>query len=804
MTRKRLRLLAACALMAPAGAMALGVGPIQVRSALNQTLAAEIELLSVTEDQLPDLTIQLASPEAFAASGIERPRVLSELDFSVTTRADGRRIVEVRSTRPIREPFLNFLLELASPRGRLVREFTVFLDPPAFAPAPVAAAAGEVAPRQRVRPGAPPPAAAALPYDGAGRYGPVAPGQTLWSIAGSVRPDRSVSIQQMMEALLRLNPHAFTAPNVNSLAAGAILRVPAAGDIDAILAADPRARAPGPPAAEATPAAEVAEAPDPEPGAAAREEVEVATVRLMAPDAEAAPDQGGTGPGEAAMSPTAPGTGASGAEPTLAGASVVAAIAPALRIRRQGGELVLRRASIDELQQRMRTLVGVDNAALTAVQADEPPAAEPGSSGEGMLATGGGEPTQVQAPPVASQPFEAVVPPPQTSPLVTVAKLLRDPLVLAGGGAGLLLLIALAVLFVRRLRRRRHQAAEPELSTPPREEAVRSEEPFTQDPLERADLMLAVGNYQEAESTIRRALAASPMEPALVAKLLDIHFATGDADSFRSEAEKLHRRLEHEDDPLWQHAAERGRQLCPGDALFESHTGSPGEAPGAARRAPVHLAFSNEKGAVAEDEVSSGVQAGDSPSMAQPQATGGLRSVALGMADEHRGDEDGAGTKREEREPLGALKWEAGKGVGTGDGGQERGRGGAVVEDALVVPDLDDGQDDMKPLEPMELDPAGAAGGLELEPVAEPGGLDFELPDEDAAQARSADRGVASVTDAALDEEEDFVETKLDLASAYMDMGDPAGARGYLEEVMEEGSSAQKQRAEKLLSQMSG
>ncbi len=48
------------------------------------------------------------------------------------------------------------------------------------------------------------------------------------------------------------------------------------------------------------------------------------------------------------------------------------------------------------------------------------------------------------------------------------------------------------------------------------------------------------------------------------------------------------------------------------------------------------------------------------------------------------------------------------------------------------------------------------------------------------------------------------VGTKLDLARAYVDMGDPAGARSILEEVLEEGDESQRQQAQQLLDTLPG
>lgn len=118
--------------LASGGAKALILGEIEMRSALNQPIDAEIELTSVAPGELDGMRVQLASPEAFARAGIERSRVLTDLRFNVTENASGQPIIQISSRTPILEPFLNFLLDVEWQGGRLVREYTVLLDPPVF------------------------------------------------------------------------------------------------------------------------------------------------------------------------------------------------------------------------------------------------------------------------------------------------------------------------------------------------------------------------------------------------------------------------------------------------------------------------------------------------------------------------------------------------------------------------------------------------------------------------------------------------------------------------------------------------
>src|ERR1700679_4188209 len=142
---------------------ALGLGEIHLNSALNEPMNAEIDLIAVSPDELAALRAALAPREAFTRYGIDRPPFLSTLTFKVAKSKDGRDVLQVRSTDAIPEPFVTFLVEVNWARGRLMREYTVLLDPPVYTPgenanssSPVAAAttaptAPTTAPTPRVR-----------------------------------------------------------------------------------------------------------------------------------------------------------------------------------------------------------------------------------------------------------------------------------------------------------------------------------------------------------------------------------------------------------------------------------------------------------------------------------------------------------------------------------------------------------------------------------------------------------------------------------------------------------------------------
>jgi pilus assembly protein FimV len=117
--------------LASGGAFGLGLGDIEMRSALNQPMQAEIRLTAVKSGELEGMIVQLASADAYARAGIERSTVLTDLSFSLD-RSGPVPVIRIASTRPVVEPFLNFLLEVDWPQGRMIREYTVLLDPPVF------------------------------------------------------------------------------------------------------------------------------------------------------------------------------------------------------------------------------------------------------------------------------------------------------------------------------------------------------------------------------------------------------------------------------------------------------------------------------------------------------------------------------------------------------------------------------------------------------------------------------------------------------------------------------------------------
>ena len=189
------RLMLMACLLSPSLSWALGLGEIHLNSSLNEPMNAEIDLIAAGPEELGALRASLAPKDAFSRYGIDKPPFLSTLTFKVGKSKDGRDVLLVRSTDSIPEPFVTFLVEVNWARGRLMREYTVLLDPPVYTPGERASTAAPVAAATTTP--APPPAARVKPAPLAASPAPTAdtaaaaPATPLGPAAyGSLRPPR--------------------------------------------------------------------------------------------------------------------------------------------------------------------------------------------------------------------------------------------------------------------------------------------------------------------------------------------------------------------------------------------------------------------------------------------------------------------------------------------------------------------------------------------------------------------------------------------------------------------------------------
>ena len=249
---------AAALLLAAPAAWSLGLGRVQVQSALGESLRAEIDVTSITSEEAANLRVRVAPPDSYKAAGVDYNAVLPSTQVELLRRADGRPYLKLTSDRGVQEPFVDVILEINWSTGRLVREYTMLFDPPATARAPAPPPAATTAPTMSSAAPVPPRAAAAsrpvpapAPAPATPRAEPAAPREARSvpkpAVAGptgadeyTVRPGDSlskiasrtqrqgVSLDQMLVSLYRGNPQAFVDSNMNRLKAGVVLAVPSA------------------------------------------------------------------------------------------------------------------------------------------------------------------------------------------------------------------------------------------------------------------------------------------------------------------------------------------------------------------------------------------------------------------------------------------------------------------------------------------------------------------------------------------------------------------------------------------------
>lgn len=551
-------------------AAALGLGEIKLNSFLNQPLDAEIQLLHVRDLTEREILIGIASPEEFQRAGVDRTYFVTDLQFAVDLKAAGGPVVKVTSRQPVREPFLNFIVTARWPSGKLLREYTLLVDLPVFTgtkAGPVQAASQpkaaerpdrstsstsqaserrrETAPVETRRP------AETVSSFSSDTYGPVGANETLWTIASKARPDNSVSVQQTMLAIQRLNPEAFINGNINLLRRGQVLRIPDKEEIQKLTAREAIQKV-----AEqnrnwnrrATPAAEQAQlegsrnvAPSRSEPAAVEGRVKLSTSTSGARTAQGAGADGGEGEAVAeALTQTQEELDAAGRE----NADLKS------RIRAMEEQIETMERLVEVSSEEMRAL---ELAAQQANEARSQTAEEVAETTSATQEEPKSEPAQVQTPPVQTQPAPIQ---PQKSWL----DLAKENIVYIGAGLGALILGLIALIFLRK----RNEAADDEFydsydgdtaadlnfeediraeddRTVPyiSSSEIESEEPErtfaeaeTEDVVGECDIHIAYGQYDLAEDKLVRALEKEPDNVAVRLKLLEVFAAQGDGERF--------------------------------------------------------------------------------------------------------------------------------------------------------------------------------------------------------------------------------------------------------------------------------
>ena len=733
-------LLAAVALQASL-AHGLGLGDITLRSALDQPLAAEIRLRGVGDLNPNQILVGLGSAGDFERAGVERVYLLSDIQFEVQLDGEGNGVVRLSSDRPIREPYLDFVVEVRWPTGRVLREYTVLLDLPTYTRAP---AEPVMAARAQARGGAGTGVTAGADDGGlaigAGEH-TVASGETLWSIANRARPD-GVSTQQMMVAIQRANPGAFINGNMNLIRAGALLRMPQGSDLVALSQTEARSAvaqqasppgADGAPAAPETPPAAQAEAPAPQ----GEGYLALAGDSAERPGVEAAGGVGETG-------------GSAGADADLS--SVQENLSAA---ERANAELKARVAALETQVKDYEKLAQLKSDTLSEAQQA---AGEQDAAKEAAQAPGEKQPT-APAPGLLEQ-------------------LLGNTFALVAA-LGALLLAMLFFLFKRRRtveefvpapERTLRPAPAPELAQP-RKETPRAGDLAPSvlgaggaaaelagaeltDPVGEAEIYLAYGRQERAIEILQEALRGDPGQGDVRLKLMEIHDERGEQQEFMQHyaalggdatAQRAAREaLEHGKNPQWLAV------LTTGAAALAAV----GMEPRLDREHELSLDLDAEL-----------EQAG---SRAAPE-----QEFELGALDDADHDVLAAAAAAPQRSHQEAMLAKTGEAI------------------ARAAAELDLGASDEFELGE---DVSHAADAEDLPDFDLPlGELELGAPDAAVAAVEAEDADLAFLKGT------DETETKLELARAYVDMGDLQGARDILEEVAEEGSGEQREQAAALL-----
>ena len=908
-----------------------GLGKLTVNSALGQPLKAEIELVAVEKDELSAISARVASPQAYKEANLDRPGALSNIRFDVTKKSNGEPVLRINSTRTFNEPFVNLLIELTYPSGRLLREYTVLLDPQGtaqtqtFDPVGGPVVRSQVPARASSAPSGDTPATGSQRAEAstganssdsdAGTYA-VKKGDNLARIASRVKP-QEVSLEQAMTGIYANNKSAFVDGNMNRLRSGQILNVPQASELAAVeqsaAAREIKAHAADWNAyrqklAASIESKSVADNPTQQTASG-----RITTSTPDAPSAAAAPkdvlrlSKGDTG--------SATGTG--GKEAAQLRDKVATLQEDAIARERTIKEANERIGALEKNIQEMRKLLELRSQNLAELQkqaaranatpapvatppapAAETPTPAPAETAPAQVAPA---PAPVPAPAAtapaapAAEPLVKALPDssttpsaapqqpakPQSTPAATTPAAESGPslldhirdnaLMLAAIAAGALILL-LATLKVLGGRRRRSLATfedsimtggdlkantvfgntqggsidtgDTSFLTDFSQAGMGTIDTNDVDPIAEAEVYMAYGRDAQAEEILKEAMSKDPNRHEIKLKLLEIYASRKNLIAFETLASELYGATGGKSTPAWIKAAEMGRALDPDNPLYGSAKGLPSEEP------DTISGFSSkeqEEAAHFDDIEPRGADLGPS---GENDATWDLSAE-----DEEPSNVVNFEQKREENDfaefNLDQLDDKQDVEPNEPAASQFESLGDDLDADSIIS------QAYSRPSEPADNLSDFEATPLDQQTISPDSGnddlsLDFSLPEESAAAETTSRRdnqeealadeldfdfnldeepsraaevdapapldlsGIdldmdksslepAGVDDLSFDDMPagEEVATKLDLAKAYMEMGDKEGAREILEEVMQEGDSQQKDDAKKLLAAVS-
>jgi pilus assembly protein FimV len=877
-------------------AHAVGLGQLNVLSALGQPLQAEIELTSVSRDEAGSLAVKLASPEAFRQANIEYNPALQNLRFSVDQR-NGRPVIRVTSSQPISEPFVDLLIEVSSRDSRLVREYVVLLDPVGSrriqsaestpAPSATASAAQKQAGRPAAASATPAPASGA--QGGSGDSYTVKRGDTLASIAGQFKRE-GVSLDQMLVAMQRANPSAFVSDNMNRLRSGQILNVPSGEAARGVDTAEAHrivvAQANDFNSYRNRLASQVAAAPGQQ-----NESGQIASGRVGA-RVEEQKNPASESRDRLQVSRSGTAASATDAEDRIAKDKALA-------------EANSRVAELEKTVNDLQKLLEIRNRDLAARQNSASAAPAAGAAAAGAIAaapaapaaapvgngSAGATPAAAPTPPASSEASSASAPVEKPAPAADKPKpkpiakpapaptpapepgflesLGSNPTVLGGGALVLALLAALGVSRSRAAKKKKVVPVAIEPVQARQESSLKANSLFGApggqnvdtsnsvfnshfspsasqldtnevDPVAEADVYIAYGRDAQAEEILKEALRNQPDRTAVRAKLLEIYANRKDLRAFEATAAELHAMTKGQGEE-WEQAASLGANLDPTNPLYASGKKPAGKDEAAAAgvaglAAGAALAAAADEAKKPEDEFDLDALLNTTqgpieaePAAASPQEHAGSEAPvndtpeAVAPDLELPADVPAAEAPQADAAPHEAADEDKGNLLDFDFDLSSFGKTPPEVPESVAA-EADDSLMDF------DLGETGEAPKTEAQPEAEPNAeedfpsLDASLPPTPSAPQQevpdpadfdlsgiSLDLDTANADPAALDDVPVLgasapnaaeMATKLDLASAYQEIGDREGARELLEEVIKGGTADQSEKAKAMLEKL--
>jgi len=830
--------LAAALLLAGSGAHALGLGRLNVQSALGETMRAEIDITSLTPEEAATLKVRVAPPEAYRTTGVDYNPVLTSAQVQITKR-DGRTVLRVVSDRAVQEPFVDVILELTWSGGRLVREYTLLFDPPgltrpapiitappavAAAPSPAQVASSEAVPAPApamttalpkngsasspVPSPAPAPVAAARPPVQAVARPPVTsaseytvrPGDSLSKVASRTQV-AGISLDQMLVGLFRNNPDAFIDGNMNLLKAGTVLQVPGSESLASVPPAEARRVI-------------LAQSAD---FSAYRQRLASAAPTLQNNESE----RQSKGQVQAAVEDRKPSAAPTPDKLTLSKASGPAASAAEAKLSKET-EKKDAAARVAELTRNVEELKKLSSAAKPAAPAAaSAPAVESPAPVLPAPVVAAAEPASAPASaPVAAASAAAsrpmarasapLAPPPAVEPPSFIEQLLDNPIVLPLAGV---LVAVLGGFGLYRLRSRRpvnaaetgfHESRlQPDsffggtggqrVDTRDAQNSGQSSMSYSLsqldaigdvDPVAEADVYLAYGRDLQAEEILKEALRANPTRLAIRLKLLEVYAKRRDTKGFEQLAVQLYAETKGSGED-WAKAQELGRGIDPDNPLYQ-----PGGAPALHEDGPDLRPEPMNASTLPQTALPSGASA------AAAAAAAHLGTDAMSRSGPDTGPVSGfdlaLDLDLDAPEPVSPTAMAATQAMP------------ASVERAPMTMDFDisnRGARTAPPAPDLNFDLSGM-GGLPSVPSTEPStDLDFDLGEPTQPGEPHPDK-LAEALQALGDDEGDPLLRQLELADEFRQIGDTEGAREVLQELVQRASGSLRDRAQAMLNQL--